>query len=869
MSKHASKEAFYERLRELAEVSKPSIKESRNLGELIDYKRAADGIAYGIIREQHHYYIKKAGTKENPNVSDFAYIGGLENIKEYQYGKLSEADKQRSMILHTINEAVTSKPSLTGSRKKKRLNEDKAGEEIEKASEKVGDLDAATDVAATPAPEVPAGDEMAAGLEAEPEMPVDTEVPSEPAPEGDAEASAEVPAGEETPAGDEEVPAEEPSGEEIPAGAEEVPAEETEIDKMLGKLTNVIRKSQLEPTETKSYLNTFVASFKDKLRDVDIEDRKEIANKILKVVTDDEIEDLGANVPQNDDEEPAIAAEDVCAECGGFGKYAESRGYDSPEAFMESGEEEQGNVISGYANAYNDGQNDGDFKMVALLITPEMLEKLKGEYGHDDYAEKLAPEVNSLAECKLEEKQAQINELWGGLGGAFKKVGGDIGAGLKKGAQAVAEKVGQYATGVKQAYHTAEVPGEIKKLEGIAQDLGKQIAALNTRLTKAGKQPVNVQSILTTIKNQLGGAAGAPSLGKYGVAAEGMVDPANVEVQPTMLKEDDEPEEDTKAHEAGEAPEEENAEQEFGGGDEIGGIDNISGNGFAPEGQVLGGAVAKPEGAGVEIQVTPDKTVNISMNEGDAKSKGKPFEKIVKEEKPSAGLSKEKKSEIVKSAKKGEDIGKPGKGFGDVAKSAAKQYGSKESGEKVAAAAMWKNVKREGEEGKPVMSESESKLRKYIRARLEEKAGLRKARLTEGKKSETLQKLDAIIDEQFKLYEGVVLKKKVNEGINEVFGLSVADKFPKLDPNDVDGVNKLFTTAFHDILINPHMSIIGDKARGISTAEKYNLIKQYVEGNGGTLRLDKAGRPIYMSKQYQSTGIQTPQGGGSTGLRGI
>jgi hypothetical protein len=65
------------------------------------------------------------------------------------------------------------------------------------------------------------------------------------------------------------------------------------------------------------------------------------------------------------------------------------------------------------------------------------------------------------------------------------------------------------------------------------------------------------------------------------------------------------------------------------------------------------------------------------------------------------------------------------------------------------------------------------------------------------------------------------------------------------------------------------MSNIGAAANRLSTPEKYNLVKQFVEGGGGTLRLDKAGKPVYMSKQYQSTGIQTPQGGGSTGLRGI
>lgn len=79
-----------------------------------------------------------------------------------------------------------------------------------------------------------------------------------------------------------------------------------------------------------------------------------------------------------------------------------------------------------------------------------------------------------------------------------------------------------------------------------------------------------------------------------------------------------------------------------------------------------------------------------------------------KKEKPSAGLTKKQKSDVAKKAKKGEDIGKKGKGFEKIASKAAKQYGSKEKGEKVAAAAMWKNIKRvkEGEDHEVSMAKN-------------------------------------------------------------------------------------------------------------------------------------------------------------------
>ena len=57
-------------------------------------------------------------------------------------------------------------------------------------------------------------------------------------------------------------------------------------------------------------------------------------------------------------------------------------------------------------------------------------------------------------------------------------------------------------------------------------------------------------------------------------------------------------------------------------------------------------------------------------------------------------LTGKERSSLAKRAVAGKDIGKKGNGFEKVAKAAEKKYGSKEAGEKVAAAAMWKNIKR-------------------------------------------------------------------------------------------------------------------------------------------------------------------------------
>ena len=93
-----------------------------------------------------------------------------------------------------------------------------------------------------------------------------------------------------------------------------------------------------------------------------------------------------------------------------------------------------------------------------------------------------------------------------------------------------------------------------------------------------------------------------------------------------------------------------------------------------------------------EVEETIGQGVFEAKNKCCCEEKGKakcPVHSKVEESKPSAGLSKAKKSAVVKKAKAGGDIGKPGKSFDKVAKAA----GGGKKGEKIAAAAMWKNIK--------------------------------------------------------------------------------------------------------------------------------------------------------------------------------
>lgn len=103
----------------------------------------------------------------------------------------------------------------------------------------------------------------------------------------------------------------------------------------------------------------------------------------------------------------------------------------------------------------------------------------------------------------------------------------------------------------------------------------------------------------------------------------------------------------------------------------------------------------------VEEEVIDEVNIDETFPESGAQLEEESLEEAKK--KPSAGMTKKEKSALSKKAHAGKDIGKKGKGFEKVAKAGEKQYGSKEAGERVAAAAMWKaaakkeSVETEGE----------------------------------------------------------------------------------------------------------------------------------------------------------------------------
>lgn len=567
--KNISKEAYYQRLKELADVKNTNTKKNNTLGTLIDYKRASNGIAYGIVKENHYYFIKKSNKKTTPDVSDFVYINGLANITDYRYNSLSEADKNRNMLINIINEAENI------SYKKNKKNENNADDEIKNAEDKLNNLNNINIK--------DDNDEMKAGLNSEPKNNSDFKYNDnsdfEPKDNSDFESNddndfnfdksnnkkqfnkfkkqnnksnnnKDLDNNNDNYVNNNDNSNNNDNNDSI-----------KKIEKYIGKTTNLIRNTELDNKKIKYFVNSFLSAFKDKFENIEIEDRKKMADKILKVVSDDEIKSL-----QNDKTEENINNEKKCIECGNFIEYAESFGFTTPNSLLESDEEIVTNLISNYANNHLDGMNDGDYENVALIIkiiNPNILNKLENEYGHNEYSDKLKPYINKINEENEEENINKLYELWNGLKGVGNKIKNDIkntGNNIKNNIKNIAsnmgnnisnklnkinkfiidkinefgEEIDNYTIEIKHAYYQEELGTVIKNLEKIANNLGKQIALLNTTLVNAGKNPINVNSLITSLTNQIrNGSQIDIKKTKVGSNIFEDNDPANVEIKPT------------------------------------------------------------------------------------------------------------------------------------------------------------------------------------------------------------------------------------------------------------------------------------------------------------------------------------------------
>jgi len=83
-----------------------TLNESKSYSELELVKRGPNGIVYGVIRENHDYFIKTSNKTSGKFLAeDFSYVGGLQNKYDERYNSYAEAIKHLNMKFDMLNES--------------------------------------------------------------------------------------------------------------------------------------------------------------------------------------------------------------------------------------------------------------------------------------------------------------------------------------------------------------------------------------------------------------------------------------------------------------------------------------------------------------------------------------------------------------------------------------------------------------------------------------------------------------------------------------------------------------------------------------------------------------------------------------------
>jgi len=99
-----------DRMKSLMNISSLNENKGNSVVELT--KQGPDGKIYGIVRENHEYYIKITDSNTNLVSESFSYIGGLKNKKKEAYSSYAKALKQLNLKFISINESNNTKNNI-------------------------------------------------------------------------------------------------------------------------------------------------------------------------------------------------------------------------------------------------------------------------------------------------------------------------------------------------------------------------------------------------------------------------------------------------------------------------------------------------------------------------------------------------------------------------------------------------------------------------------------------------------------------------------------------------------------------------------------------------------------------------------------
>ena len=153
---------------------------------------------------------------------------------------------------------------------------------------------------------------------------------------------------------------------------------------------------------------------------------------------------------------------------------------------------------------------------------PEMREPEFDEEPEEDFGDEYSDDM-SLDDDDIELEEEELDEIsWNGI----KNVGGMVGNSVKNAAKGAvgavgnaykgaSDAVGKYGAELQQGYNKGAQNDAIPKVTKLAQQLKAQIDQLNAATVKAGGQPLNMQSIMSVISNQISKGGNNVDLSRY------------------------------------------------------------------------------------------------------------------------------------------------------------------------------------------------------------------------------------------------------------------------------------------------------------------------------------------------------------------
>ena len=287
-----------------------TLNESTSTSEVENVKKGANGVIYGIVRENHSYFIKTTEkTSGNILAEDFNYIGGLQNKNVERYGSYAEALKQLNLKFDMLNESfgIKTNTNLFESDAVEVKEANASGVVVKKEEKEIIEDQKSVIKVDAPAPAAPVEDEV----EDEEEISMDED------PFGGEEGE------------DEEISMDMEVEDE---GEEDGDGYTKKIQKLTGKIGQLLRdKDEPDPELDKYVINSIVSAIDwEEIPDEDVED----------IIAKIEGEDEEDGELEGGDEESIDIDMDVEEE-GGEDPFAEEGG---EEELAESDEKEESKV---------------------------------------------------------------------------------------------------------------------------------------------------------------------------------------------------------------------------------------------------------------------------------------------------------------------------------------------------------------------------------------------------------------------------------------------------------------------------------------------------------------------------------------------